>query len=263
MRTGSVSVPGAAMNTVMVTSSNELMKASAQPLIRPGSTSGRVMRRSTVPSEAPSEIAACSIERSSPTAEASVRRSAKGSTITICASTRPDEGAAQTELGEEAQEGDAQHDVRDHQRRHEERRHGLAAAEAIARDGQRRRHREGDGDGRAQRAQPQAAPEGRDELGIAADGVEPAQRPAVGREREIALGREGDEADDQDRRQHEDDEQRVEDERDRPIPAHDVRLIRTPARSGVRPGGWRRPRSPPGRPAAARPPPRPTASSAC
>ena len=49
MRTGSVSVPGAAMNTVIVTSSNELMKASAQPLISPGSTSGRVMRRSTVP----------------------------------------------------------------------------------------------------------------------------------------------------------------------------------------------------------------------
>ena len=89
MRTGSVSVPGAAMNTVIVTSSNELMKASAQPLTRPGRISGRVMRRNTVQSEAPSEIAACSIARSMPTAEASVSRSAKGSTITMCASTRP------------------------------------------------------------------------------------------------------------------------------------------------------------------------------
>ena len=133
------------------------------------------MRRSTVHSEAPSETAACSMARSRPIAEASVRRSAKGSTITMCASTRPDEGAAQPDLGEEAQEGDAQHDVRDHQRRHEERRHRLAAAEAIARDGERRRHRDGDGNGRGQRAQPEAAPEGRDELGIAGDGVEPAQ----------------------------------------------------------------------------------------
>ena len=89
MRTGRVSVPGAAMNTVIVTSSNELMKASAQPLARPGTISGRVTRFSTVHSDAPSETAACSIARSRPTAEASVRRSAKGSTITMCDSTRP------------------------------------------------------------------------------------------------------------------------------------------------------------------------------
>ena len=49
------------MNTVIVTSSNELMKASAQPLARPGTISGRVTRFSTVHSEAPSETAACSM----------------------------------------------------------------------------------------------------------------------------------------------------------------------------------------------------------
>ena len=47
------------------------------------------MRRSTTHSEAPSDTAACSMARSRPMAEASVRRSAKGNTITICASTRP------------------------------------------------------------------------------------------------------------------------------------------------------------------------------
>ena len=77
------------MNTVIVTSSKELMKASAQPLARPGSTSGRVMRFSTTHSEAPSDTAACSMARSRPIAEASVSRSANGSTITMCASTRP------------------------------------------------------------------------------------------------------------------------------------------------------------------------------
>ena len=89
MRTGRVSVPGAAMNTVIVTSSNELMKASAQPLTSPGNTSGRVIRRRTTLSEAPSDTAACSIERSRPTAEASVSLSAKGITTTMCDSTRP------------------------------------------------------------------------------------------------------------------------------------------------------------------------------
>ena len=169
MRTGRVSVPGAAMNTVIVTSSNELMKASAQPLARPGTTSGRVMRFSTVHSEAPSDTAACSIARSRPTAEASVRRKREGQHDHDVRQHQAGEGAAQPDLGEEAQEGDAQHDVRDHQRRHEQRRHRLAAAEAIARDGQRRRHGDRDGERRRQRAQPQAAPEGRDELRIARD----------------------------------------------------------------------------------------------
>ncbi len=77
------------MNTVIVTSSNELMKASAQPLARPGRTSGKVMRFSTTHSVAPSDTAACSMARSSPIAEARVRRRAKGSTITICDRTRP------------------------------------------------------------------------------------------------------------------------------------------------------------------------------
>ena len=57
MRTGSVTVPGAATKIVMVTSSKELMKASAQPLARPGTISGSVMRFSTVASEAPSDTA--------------------------------------------------------------------------------------------------------------------------------------------------------------------------------------------------------------
>ena len=87
MRTGSVSVPGAATNTVIVTSSNQLMKASTQPPATPGNTSGNVMRLSTVACPAPNDTAACSMARSSPTAAATVRRSAKGSTITMCAST--------------------------------------------------------------------------------------------------------------------------------------------------------------------------------
>ena len=69
-------------------------------------------------------------------------------------------------------------------------------------------------------AEPDAGPEGGDEFGIAGDGLEPAQRQAVGRERKIALGREGDHADDRDRRQHEDDEQRVEGERQATVAAH-------------------------------------------
>ena len=92
---------------------------------------------------------------------------------------------------------------------------------SIARDGERGRHREGDARWpRTARPARGCVQKARDEFGIAGDGLEPAQRQAVGREREIALGREGDDADDQDRRQHEDDEQRVEDERQRAVAAH-------------------------------------------
>jgi hypothetical protein len=98
----------------------------------------------------------------------------------MCASTSPTK-VRQPDLGEETQEGDAQYDMRDHQ--------GdmnsavfLATTEAVRRC-ERGGHPENATAMAEDSAQPQAAPEGRDELGIAADGVEPAQRPAVGRKR--------------------------------------------------------------------------------
>src|SRR5882757_1103985 len=115
MRTGSVVVEGEAMNTVMVTSSNDVMKARTQPDTTPGRISGSVTRRNSVTGLAPSEIAACSMARSMP---------------------------VEADGGEEAQERDAEHHMRDHQRRHEEGEDRLAAGEAIARDRQRGRHRE-------------------------------------------------------------------------------------------------------------------------
>jgi len=73
---------------------------------------------------------------------------------------------------------------------------------------------------RGQRTQPEADPEGMDELGIIRDRPEPAQRETGGRQRQIALGRESDEADHDDRRQHDDDEDRMEDERERAVRSH-------------------------------------------
>ena len=89
MRTGSVSVPGAARKTVMVRSSKDWMKASAHPLMTPGRISGKVTRRNKVQPPAPSETAAISIERSMPVAAASVSRSANGNTTTTCATSNP------------------------------------------------------------------------------------------------------------------------------------------------------------------------------
>jgi hypothetical protein len=85
MRTGSVSVPGAARKTVMVRSSKDWMKASAQPLMTPGRINGSVTRRNSVQPPAPSETAAISTERSMPVAAANVRRSANGNTMMTCA----------------------------------------------------------------------------------------------------------------------------------------------------------------------------------
>ena len=59
-------VEGEAMNTVMVTSSNELIKASTHPDTTPGMMSGSVTRRKVTKELAPREIAACSIRWSIP-----------------------------------------------------------------------------------------------------------------------------------------------------------------------------------------------------
>jgi len=75
-------VLGEAMNTVIVTSSKLVMKASTQPLASPGRIIGKVTRRNVRQAEAPSEIAACSISRSRPVAAVSTRRSANGITMT-------------------------------------------------------------------------------------------------------------------------------------------------------------------------------------
>ena len=88
-RTGKVSLPGAAMNTVIVTSSKLWMKAKAHPLTAPGSSSGSVTRRATVAADPPRETAACSMLRSIPVAAASVRRRAKGRTMTTWANNKP------------------------------------------------------------------------------------------------------------------------------------------------------------------------------
>ena len=53
--------------------------------------------------------------------------------------------------------------------------------------------------------------EGAHEFRIVGDRPEPAQRQPSGRQRQIAFRREGDDADDHDRRQHEDDKERMKD----------------------------------------------------
>ena len=113
-----------------------------------------------------------------------------------------------------------EHDVRNHQRRHEKRGHGLAARETVADDAERRRHRKADGDRRGERRQPDAVAKRADELGIVEDGPEPAQAQAPRRQRKKAFRREGYRADDQDRRQDEADEERVEGKREWPVAAH-------------------------------------------
>ncbi|MEY9293697.1 hypothetical protein ABH979_006771 [Bradyrhizobium ottawaense] len=110
--------------------------------------------------------------------------------------------------------------MRDHQRRQEQRGERIAAAESIARDRQCRRHREQERDEGGQRAEAKADPEGVDEFGVVRDRPEPAQRKAVGRQRQEAFGREGDETDHQDRRHHDDDEEGMEDQRQRAVPSH-------------------------------------------
>src|SRR5262249_45726269 len=66
-----------------------LNERQCHPLARPGMISGRVTRTSTAQPEAPSDTAACSSERSPAAPDASVRRKAKGSTMTTCARPRP------------------------------------------------------------------------------------------------------------------------------------------------------------------------------
>src|SRR5215510_5627442 len=90
----------------------------------------------------------------------------------------------------------------------------------MAGDGERGRHRDGEGDGRGHKSKPDAGPEGRDELGIAGDGFEPPERQALRGKGEITLGREGHRADNDDRRQHEHHECTVESERQRAVAAH-------------------------------------------
>jgi hypothetical protein len=100
----------------------------------------------------------------------------------MCGQHQAGEGAAQPDLGEEAQEGDAQHDVRDHS--------GDMKSASSPRD---RRT----GGARCERRRTEIATATADDSApshrlrqkaemnsIAADGVEPAQRPAVGRERD-------------------------------------------------------------------------------
>ncbi len=74
MRTGSVMVDGAVMNTDMVSSSKLLMNASSQPPDTPGMMSGRVTVKNTVARLAPSDSAACSMDRSKPTSAPITRR---------------------------------------------------------------------------------------------------------------------------------------------------------------------------------------------
>jgi hypothetical protein len=206
------------MNTVIVTSSNELMKASAQPLARHDQRKGDPLQ------DCPFRCA----ERHGGVFEGTVETDRRGQGQPQRERHHHDdvgqheagEGAAQADLGEEAQEGDAQHDVGNHQRRHEECRKGFAALEAVARDRECGRHGDRDRDRRGDRAEQETLPEGGDELRIARDGVEPAQRPAIGRERKIAFRREGDPDHHQDRRHHEDHEQRVEGEREGSVSAH-------------------------------------------
>src|ERR1043165_1493888 len=89
MRTGKVVVEGDAMNTVIVTSSNDVMKANTQPETTPGSIRGNVTRRNTANGLAPSETAACSTARSSPVEAASTSLRANGITITMWDRTSP------------------------------------------------------------------------------------------------------------------------------------------------------------------------------
>jgi hypothetical protein len=102
----------------------------------------------------------------------------------------------------------------------EQRRERIAAAELVSRDRQRRRHREQQRHEGRQCAKAKADPEGVDEFRIVRDRPEPAQREAVGRQRQVALGRESDETDHHDRRQHDDDEHAMEDQRERAVPSH-------------------------------------------
>jgi hypothetical protein len=68
-------------------------------------------------------------------------------------------------ISEKPQKCDTQHDVRDHQRRQEERGQRVAAGELVAGDGKRRGHRKGDRDHRRSQSQQYAVPEGLNELG--------------------------------------------------------------------------------------------------
>src|SRR3989344_1864999 len=70
MRTGSVTVLGEVTKIDIVTSSKLLMKASNQPPVTPGKIIGSVMRVNTVAWLAPSDSAACSALRSTPTSAA-------------------------------------------------------------------------------------------------------------------------------------------------------------------------------------------------
>jgi hypothetical protein len=194
------------MKTVIVTSSKELIAASSQPETTPGR-----IKRQRDPAE---HRGMAGPERDRGVLDALVdavgggqhEPEREGQHHDDVAQHQAEEGAGHADLREEAQEGDAEHDMGHHQRRHEQRRQNLAAGKAIARDGERGGYGKHDRDRRGQGREPERVAEGADEFGIVEDRLEPAQARAARRQREIALGREGDDADDQQRRQHEDDE---------------------------------------------------------
>ncbi|KAG0921534.1 hypothetical protein G6F32_015060 [Rhizopus arrhizus] len=84
-------------------------------------------------------------------------------------------GTRQVHRREELQKRQAQHHVRDHQRRQEQAVQHVAPGKAVARDGNRRGHRQAHRDGGLQERQPQAVLEGLHEIGVVEHGAEPAQ----------------------------------------------------------------------------------------
>src|SRR3712207_4833233 len=82
------------------------------------------------------------------------------------------EGAAQADLREESQERDTQNDMRDHQRRQEQRRHGVPPEQAISADRQSCRGCKSYRDRRRKHTKPQTIPEGPEKLRISPNGLE-------------------------------------------------------------------------------------------
>ena len=130
------------MNTVIVTSSKTVMKASTQPDTTPGRISGSVTRRNTV--------TAAGAERHRGVLDGAVHAGRgrqheaqrKRHHDDDVRQHQPDEGAADADLVKKRRKampsttcGIISGDMK-------KRRHRLAAGEAVARDGERRRHRE-------------------------------------------------------------------------------------------------------------------------
>jgi hypothetical protein len=116
-----VTVAGEAMKTVIVTSSKELIAASSQPETTPGRISGSVTRRNTVAWLGPERDRGMLDALVDAVGGGQHEPQREGQHHDDVAQHQAEEGAGDADLREEAQEGDAEHDMGHHQRRHEQR----------------------------------------------------------------------------------------------------------------------------------------------